>query len=264
MKGITNYIAALITAAMIFTSVAFFITSMLQQVNISNYALNTMVEVSDRSRENLGISYVFKGNDTLVLTIVNAGSVEVTLAHVAFIDKDLNLYKISVNATTIPIGSIITLWLQLPVPPDQIESIKITTTRGNVFDVLSSREKPLNIVVLVNTTSVAPADYFEVELIIVNSVFRNIELSTSDISVDFINHVTGENITTYFTLRKAYPPDPVVIGSGQEVVYRLVYKYSGGLVSGLPIDIRVYIDTVTVSYEEVHSSAELIYAFNVQ
>ena len=71
MRGISNYVAAVLTVAMIFTSIAFFISFMLRQIEISNYALNTMVKISDRARENLGISYVFPNNQTIIITIVN-------------------------------------------------------------------------------------------------------------------------------------------------------------------------------------------------
>ncbi len=263
MKAITNYIAAVITAAMIFTSVAFFITSTLRQVEISNYALNTMVQLSDRAREVLGIGYVFNAN-TIVLTIVNAGGIDVGLNHVVFIDKNLSVYKVNVNSTTIPIGSIVNLEIPLPTSSSNIYSIKITTSRGNVFDVLSATYKPIDVIAYVNITRSSVNDRFEVTIYIRNSIPRSLLLSYSDLHISFINHVSGSNVTRYFTLKQVYPSETILLKPGEQVVYHYVYEYSGGLTADTPIDITIFIDTETDTLETIYSSTTLSYAFLIQ
>lgn len=263
MRGISNYVAAIITVAMIFTSIAFFISFMLRQIEISNYALNTMVEISDRAREDLGISYVFPDNQTIIITIVNRGTIETTLAYVLFIDKNFTVHEISVNASSIPISAVMNLRLQLPVPLNEIEAIKIATTRGNVFDVLSSLEKPLSITLMINTTSVSPSEYVEIIILVKNNLFRNVLFDESCINVSFIDHVTGKDVSSYFVKTNIFPAEPLVLPQGGQIIYRVTYKYGGGLSSGSIIDVVVNINTMTTVYEEIYSSATLYYAFQV-
>ncbi|OYT38642.1 MAG: hypothetical protein B6U89_05500 [Desulfurococcales archaeon ex4484_58] len=260
MKAITNYIAAIITATMIFTSVAFFIISSLRQIELSNYALNTMVEISDRARERLSISYVIR-NQTIIITLVNTGSTDVTLKHAIVIDQNLTVYKLDVNYTTITMGSVTNLELPLPVPPDQLYTVKLTTTRGNVFDVLSSMIKPIDIYVFVNETSIQTNQRFEIKLVIRNNLHTTLTIKSGDIDISFINHVTGENISTYFTGEKVFPNKPIEIQPSQQVIYVFVYEYSGGLTAGTPVDIDVFVHALTIRLEDVYSSITSIYCF---
>ncbi len=263
MRGISNYVAAIITVAMIFTSIAFFISFMLRQIEVSNYALNTMVKISDRAREDLGISYVFPDNKTIIITIVNRGTIETTLAYVVFIDKNFTVHEVNVNTTTIPISAITNLRLQLPIPLNEIEAIKITTKRGNVFDVLSSLEKPLSMTIITNTTKVSPSGYVEVTVLVKNNLFRNILLDRSNMNITFVDHVTGEDLSQYFVQVEIFPDEPLVLPQGGQLIYRIVYKYGGGLPAGTTVDIIINVDTTTTTYEEVYSSATLYYAFRV-
>jgi hypothetical protein len=264
VRGISNYIAAVITVTMIFTSLAFFISTMIKQVEISNYALNNMVSISDRARENLGISYIFPDNESIIITIVNRGTIEVTLSYVVFIDKHDNVYTINVNSTTIPISSIVNLKLQLPIPRDEIDSIKIATMRGNMFDVLSSIEEPIDMIIYTNATTLKTGDEIEVVVIVKNTLYRNILLERTNFNITFVDHVTGENITRYFLLEEYYPDEPLVLPQGGETIYRFVYQYEGGLQTGTIADIYVRVYTTTTTYEEVYSSAHLYYAFETR
>jgi len=260
VRGISNYVAALMSVTMIFTSVAFFITFMLRQVETTNYALNTIVKLSDRAREDLGISYVITGNKSMFVTIVNRGSVEVSLVHVVYLDRDMNAYILTINGTVIPIGGILNLNLTLPVPVSNLRSVKITTTRGNVFDVLSSTVKPLETIILVNATRLQPGSYFEVAIIARNTLPRELQLEFSSFNISFIDHVTGSDLTSYFAYTSYFPPEPVLVPPGGECVFRIVFKYGGGL-SGKIVDVAVLVNAYTTTYEEVYSSAVLHYAF---
>jgi len=260
VRGISNYVAALMTVTMIFTSVAFFISFMLRQVEMTNYALNTIVRLSDRAREDLGISYVMIGDKNMIVTIVNRGSVEVSLAHIIYLDRDMNAYILRINGTVIPIGGILNLNLTLPVPASNLRSVKITTARGNVFDVLSSTVKPLETIILVNATSLKPGDYFEVLIIARNTLTREVLLEFSSFNISFIDNATGSDLTSYFNYISYFPPEPVQVSPGGECVFRIVYRYGGGL-SGKIVDVVVLINAYTATYEEVYSSTTLYYAF---
>ncbi len=261
MRGISNYVAAVLTVAMIFTSIAFFISFMLRQIEISNYALNTMVKISDRARENLGISYVFPNNQTIIITIVNRGTIETTPTYVIVIDKNFTMYKVSVNATSIPIGAVVNLKLQLPIPRNQLEAIKVATERGNVFDVLSSTVRPLDMFITTNTTYVGVNDYVEIDIVIKNNLYRSVLLDRQYINLTLVDHVTGEDITQYFVEEGHYPDEPIAIPPGGQVTYKIIYRYGGGLPYTTRVDIVVNINTVTTMYEEVYSSATSYYAF---
>jgi len=260
VRGISNYVAALMTVTMIFTSVAFFITFMLRQVETTNYALNTIVKLSDRAREDLGISYVIIGDESMIVTIVNRGTVEVSLAQIVYLDRDMNAHILKINGTIIPIGGILNLNLTLPVPASNLRSVKITTTRGNVFDVLSSTVKPLGMIILVNATSLKPGDYFEVLIIVRNALAREVLLEVSSFNVSLVDHVTGSDLTHYFAYTSYFPPEPVQIPPDGECIFRIVYQYSGGLSESV-VDVVVLVNAYTTTYEVVYSSAALYYAF---
>lgn len=262
MKALTNYIAALITVSMIFLTVAFFITSIGRQVEISNYALNSMVQISERGKEVLGITYIVR-NNTILLTLVNNGGLDISLREVVIIDKDLRVYKRSVNTTTIPIGSIINLNITLPVPFSRIYSIKITTFRGNVFDVLSSPTKPLDIRMYVNVSRIDVNDVVELTLNIYNGVPKRVIIDPTAVSITFTDHGSGRDVSNSFTLVDYYPSQPIYVNTGEQLNIRFVYKYGGGLASGTSIDITAYLNTYTSSLETIYGSGSLIYGFKI-
>lgn len=260
MRAITNYVAALVTITMIFTSVAFFISTLIRQGQLSNYALNVMVSVSDRARENLAISSIVRGN-SLIITIVNLGTIEVSPTYIVFIDKNLNTHKLKINGTTIPIGSIINLRIPLPVPYAELESVKLTTLRGNVFDVLVSTHKPVLMTILANKTIIELNDMFEINVFIENNLFKDLLIKPDDFTVSFINYVNGNDLTHYFVLKNTFPDEPVILRKGEKTVFRFIYQYSGGLVPNTPVSIRIDLNTLTTSYEEIYSSTYSIYSF---
>jgi hypothetical protein len=258
MRSISNYIAALITAAMIFTSIAFFISTNIRQVEISNYAMNTMVQLSDRARENLAISYVFTGNNKIIISLINTGSIDITLSYIIFIDKYLNTYTYSLNLT-IPIGTAYNLRYTLPFDKSKLYDIKITTSRGNIFDVLSPTIQPIDTIIYPNTTRIKPVSEFMINIVIKNRIPSEIIIYTDSIKVSFINYVSGENITKYFILENITPSTPIVLKPGDELIITEKYIYVGGISSETPIDIYVLIHTITSTSQEVYSSTTLNY-----
>ncbi len=260
MKAISNYIAALITVAMIFTTISFFVITSTRQVQLSNYALNTMVQISDRAREDLAISSVIRGN-YLYLTLVNTGAIDVKLEHLLIITKNLRLYKTIINGTTVPMNTIINLSFKLPVNRSDIYSIKITTSRGNVFDVLSPRNKPLKLYVLPGRRRIGANTDFNLTIIVYNNIGSSLILKPSDFNISFISSL-GNDVSDYFVLVTAYPREDISLKPGQQVVYQFTYEYGGGL-AGQHIDISIFIDTHTVFGEEILDSSYIVYAFTV-
>uniref|UniRef100_A0A7C4DAX5 Uncharacterized protein n=1 Tax=Staphylothermus marinus TaxID=2280 RepID=A0A7C4DAX5_STAMA len=262
MKAITNYVAALLTLTMIFTSVAFFVSTMIKQSQFSSETMRVMVNVSDRAREYLGIGYVVQGN-RLILTIINLGTIEVTPTYIVYIDKDLNVIYEELKGISIPIDSIVKLNLSIPKPFTELRSIKLTTLRGNVFDVLVPTYKPLSITALVNRTLIGLNDVFELTLIIENNLFKDIVIKPDDFTIRFINHINNTEVNTYFFLKKVFPEDPVILRKSEKIVFKFIYQYSGGIVSETPIDIKIDLTILTVNYEEVYTSTYVTYLFKL-
>ncbi|MEM4696153.1 MAG: hypothetical protein QW170_02735, partial [Desulfurococcaceae archaeon] len=68
MKAISNYIAAIITVSMIFTSIFFLVNTMIRQSRLSGYALNNMSLMIDKARESINVDYIVrKNNDSWIL-----------------------------------------------------------------------------------------------------------------------------------------------------------------------------------------------------
>lgn len=241
MRAISNYIAALIAASMIFTSIAFLISLSLRQVELSNYALNTMVEISDRTRENVATSYVIEDN-YMILTIANIGEIDVELHYLVFILRNLTAIKVALNDTRIAIGTIATLRIRLPTDMARIDSVKLVTKRGNVFDVFASKKKPVQVTVDTNTTTVAPGETIELRIIIHNYLNEKIIVSPDYIETYFFDN--DDNLTTLFTrLDTSYPPPGTYteLGPGETTRFIILYKYNGGADPGTPVDIHLYI-----------------------
>ncbi len=264
VKAISNYIAALITVAMIFTTISFFIITSTRQVQLSNYALNTMVQISDRAREDLAISSVIK-HRRLYLTLVNTGTLDVTLEHLLIITKNLKLYKKVINGTVIPMNTIVNLEFNLPVPRDEIYSIKITTTRGNVFDVLSPKNKPLNLYIIPENRVITANERLNITIIVYNNIGSIIQLKPSDINISFIKYLeTGSaDVSDRFVLKNVYPDDIIDLKPGQQVVFVFTYEYGGGITASR-IDLSILIDTHTIYGEEILVSSYTAYALTTQ
>ncbi len=259
VKAISNYIAALITAAMIFTTIAFFVTTSTKQIQVSNYALNTMVEISDRARENLAINTIFIGNRTII-TIVNKGTIDVQLSHILFITKRMSTFKYNVNATIIPIGGIVNLNYVLPVSRDNIYDILITTSRGNVFSALYSVDKPLSITVIPSDRIISLNEKFNLTIIITNNIGSEIVLNTLDFNISFYSG--GADISQYFALKEVFPRSPVYLAPGEQIVYQFTYEYGGGAPTGI-VDLKIVIHAVSVNGEELYSYSYVKYLFEI-
>jgi len=252
VKAISNYVAAVLTISMIFLSISFYISSMLKQVELSNLALNTMVKITDRAREDLAISYSFSENNTLVLTIINKGTIEVYPSYLVVYDKNMSVYTISINYTRIPIGSVVNLFIKLPCKFEEVYSIKLTTTRGNVYDVLSTSSKPLFILIIPETDRVVANESFTFMIAIRNDLIKPIILTPDSFDISFIDHVSGDNLTDKFKLESINPDATVMISQNEQIIYRFTYKYTGGLQNGTSIDLLVKITCYTANYEEIH------------
>jgi len=252
VKAISNYVAAVLTISMIFLSVSFYISSMLKQVELSNLALNTMVKITDRAREDLAISYSIYENNTLVLSIINKGTIEVYPSYLVVYDKNMSVYTISVNYTRVPIGGVINLYVKLPCSFDRVYSIKLTTTRGNVYDVLSTSSKPLLVVIIPGTEKVVANESFTFMIVIRNDLIKPIILTPDSFDISFIDHVTGSNLTDKFKLESISPDVAVMLNQNEQIIYRFTYQYTGGLQNGTSIDLLVKITSYTVNYEEIY------------
>ncbi len=255
LKAISNYIAALITVTMIFTAIAFYITTSIRQVQISNYALNTMVEISERARENLALSSVINGQN-ITITIVNRGTLDTPLSHLVIVSKTLKVYEYTINGTTVPVGGIVNLRFQLPVPPDQIYNIMLITYRGNVFDVLSTTSKPLTIYITLSDRLISPGEKFNISIVIINNIGSTLRISPDYISIYFRNETA--NLTSYFVVNNVFPDETISIGPSQQVILTYTYEYVGGL-SPTYVDIYILIEPRSIFGEHVYSSTYVHY-----
>ncbi len=262
MKAISNYIAALIAASMIFTSIAFLISLSLRQVELSNYALNTMVEISDRSRENIATSYVIDGN-TMILTIANVGEIDVELQYLVFIFKNLTAVKKMLNNTRVATGTLVTLRIALPVDISRIDSAKLVTKRGNVFDIFASKARPLQVIVDTNTTIVSPGETIELRIYIYNYLNEKILVSPDDIKAYFYSDTT--NLTSNFTRGTEYPPPGtyVELEPGESTRMIILYTYNGGIAPGTPMDIQLYITAYSGPGVTIETQETLVHMFYI-
>ncbi len=228
MKGISNYIAAIITVSMIFTSIAFLISILLRQAEVGTEALNTMVEVSERAREKLSISYHIKSSDTIEFILTNVGDIDVLLTYIVVTYDDATVDIINIGSLIVPVGRSTRYTLVLNRSVDDVSSIKILTYRGNSFDVYTHVTKLVSTTIICNTTTVYLGDVLEIRVVIKNMFSQGIQLSIDDINVTFTTYPSGTNVTDRFELIDSYP-DEVVIEPVEETAFVFRYRYLGGL-----------------------------------
>ncbi len=259
MKAISNYIAALITVAMIFTTIAFFVTTSTRQIQVSNYALNTMVEISDRAREGLAVNTLFLGN-RMLLSIVNKGTIDVRLSHIVFITKNMRSIEYTVNATIVPVRGIVNLNYTLPVPRSELYDILITTARGNVFSALYSAEKPLTILIIPSDRAIRGSERFNLTIIIINNIDLSLIINPNDINITFIKG--SIDVSRYFGLKDLFPDTSIELAPGEQIVFQYTYEYSGGVGPGI-IDLNVIVHSISINGEELYGYSHSTYLFEV-
>ncbi len=228
MKAISNYVAAIITVSMIFTSIAFLISILLRQAEVGTEALNTMVEVSERACEKISISYHIKSNDTIEFIITNLGDIDVILTYAVITYKDAKTDVVDLGSLIVPIGKSIRYTLTLNRSVYDVMSIKILTYRGNSFDVYTHVVKPVSITILSNTTMLYPGEAVEIKIVVKNKFSKTILFSVDKINLTFTTYPGETNVTEYFTLLYRYP-DEIYLKPGEETSFTLIYRYNGGL-----------------------------------
>jgi len=237
VKGISNYIAAIITVSMIFTSVAFLISLTLRQAKLSTDAMNTMAEIAERAREKLGVSYILLDDYHVKVTMTNLGDIDIILSYIIITYNDLSVQKISMNNLAIPVGEVYTYVLNLNKSFGNVSSIKILTYRGNVFDLFATAYKPYTLTALVNREYINSSVSFKLRIIVENNIPSTITMDPKTVKIYFYNHTTGDNITSYFTIT-SYFPNTTTLDSGEKTIFVYQISYSGGL--------KGYVDIVVI------------------
>ncbi|MEM4431311.1 MAG: hypothetical protein QXO78_01050 [Desulfurococcaceae archaeon] len=263
MKAISNYIAAIITVSMIFTSIFFLVNTMIRQSRLSGYALNNMSLMIDKARESINVDYIVrKNNDSWILTlyIYNRGEVDILVNNIILVLRNLTVYKYNVSYT-VPLGSISRINLTLKYDLSEILSIKITTLRGNVFDILIKTQAPIDKLILVNATKIITGSAFEITLVISNRMNKGVIVNPARINLSFVNYISKEYIGDYFEQIYRFPEDAIILNPGSQVNIRYVYRYRGGLSIPTIVDLTIYLDLETVEYEYLESSGYITYLF---
>ncbi len=259
MRAISNYIAAIITVGMIFTSIAFLISLTLRQAQVSTEAMNAMVEIAERAREKLGISYSVVDNTTVKLTLTNLGDIDIILSYVLVFYKDLSMQEIKLNNTALPKREVLILNIKLKEDFNNVTGIKILTFRGNIYDVFSSAIKQYITWYMADKEYLDPNTSFILRIFVENNLLNKVTLNTSLITLSFLNTTTDENITSLFKINSVFP-DIIELDAGEKttIVYNITYLGGVKGYTDLMVVLRG-IDKYGNTIEQTDKQKEILY-----